>query len=71
MTQNPVREEILAKLSSKPDLELTQDESDILKLRWGLESGTVLALVEVAHVLGKDAATVRQLEKSALKKLRV
>jgi len=51
-------------------LHLSEQEQQVIKLRYGLEDGAYKTLVECSKILGITKQRCAQLEKSALKKLR-
>jgi RNA polymerase primary sigma factor len=64
-TQSALREELLVALD-----ELTQREQDVIKLRYGLDGDEPRTLEEVGRALEVTRERVRQIETSALMKLR-
>lgn len=68
--QNSIRLQLLEKLKSSDCPNLSDEEKEVLNLRWGLESQAVLPLWKVAEVMSKSREYVRQTEQQALIKLR-
>ena len=74
-TQEPTPEEAVAALVQKEEVQemlstLTEKEQKILRLRYGLEDGSVHTLEETGQILGVTRERIRQLESRALEKLR-
>ncbi|MGQ9628998.1 MAG: sigma-70 family RNA polymerase sigma factor [bacterium] len=49
---------------------LTEKEQEVLKMRYGLENGEFLTFTEVGRRIGLSKERVRQIEKTAIRKLR-
>uniref|UniRef100_UPI003594911C sigma-70 family RNA polymerase sigma factor n=1 Tax=Geminocystis sp. TaxID=2664100 RepID=UPI003594911C len=50
--------------------ELTQQQQDVIKLRYGLDDGKQLSLSKIAEILSISPERARQIEREALTKLR-
>jgi len=50
--------------------ELTQQQQDVIRLRYGLEDGKPLTLSKIGDILSISRERVRQIEREALTKLR-
>jgi RNA polymerase nonessential primary-like sigma factor len=64
-----VQESLRQELQSTLD-ELTHQQRDVIRLRFGLESGTELSLAKVGEILNLSRERVRQLEHQALSHFR-
>jgi DNA-directed RNA polymerase sigma subunit (sigma70/sigma32) len=64
-----IRDQLLSKLNSAYCPTLTEEEQEVLILRWGLQAGALLSLEAVANKLGKSREYVRTTEQKALNKL--
>jgi DNA-directed RNA polymerase sigma subunit (sigma70/sigma32) len=66
---NPIQQELRAKLDAPDCPVLSELERTVLTMRWGLQSGEVVSLVDVADALGIDVDNARKNERSALLKI--
>ena len=59
------KEELMSKLEKLP-----KQLQQVINLRYGLDSGKPLSLLEVSEIMGITRERVRQLEEKALKMMR-
>jgi DNA-directed RNA polymerase sigma subunit (sigma70/sigma32) len=71
VTEHQIRKSILQKLDSNKRSEFSDEELEVLSLRWGLSDEQFMTIEQVALKMNQSREDISDIERRALRKLRI